>query len=107
MSGGHDIRACGVDLRVNRECRSIHRILSFHHLASVIHQNQIGDANLAEMHAEGIDPKMIEPFRVAGRDVAGHSFVESEARKKAERAGQALLAMQALFGQSAELRRCR
>ena len=79
--------------------RAVDRILPFHDLAVVIHQNEVGDANLAEVHAEGIDPEMIEVFGVAGGDVSGDAFVESEAREQAEGAGQALLAMLALLFQ--------
>ncbi len=99
VSGGHDVGTSGVDLRVNREGGAVDRILPFHHLSVVVYQNQIGGANLAEVHAEGIDPEMIEVFGIAGGDVSGDAFVESEAREQAEGAGQTLLAMPAFLVQ--------
>ncbi len=105
MSGGYDIRTGGVDLRVNGEGCAVDRILPFHHLAVVVYQNQIGDANLAEVHAERIDPEMIEVFGVAGGDVSGDAFIESEAREQAEGSGQALLAVLALLGDGGKGRR--
>jgi hypothetical protein len=102
VSGGHDIGARGVDLRVNREGCPVDRVLPFHDLALVIHQNEVGDANLTEVHAEGIDPEMIEAFGVASGDVASDAFIESESREQAEGTGQALLAMPAFLFQRGE-----
>ena len=98
VSGRHDIRAGSVDLGVNGESCAVDRVLPFHDLAVVVYQNQIGDANLAKVHAERIDPEMIEAFRVTGGDVPSDAFVESEAREQTEGAGQALLAVLALLG---------
>src|SRR5882724_6794426 len=102
VSGGHDIGARGVDLRVNREGCTVEGVLPFHDLALVIHQNEVGDANLAEVHAEGIDPEMIEAFGVASGDVSGNAFIESKSREQSEGARQALLAMPAFLFQRGE-----
>ena len=64
----------------------------------MIYQNQIGDANLAEVHAERVHPEMIEPLRIAGGDVAGDAFVKTEAGEQTKRGGEPLHAVTALFG---------
>ena len=107
VSGGHDIGTCSVNLGVNRESRSVDRILPFYYLAMVVHQNQVRSADLAKMHAEGIDPEMIEMFGVAGGDVAGNAFIEPEAGEQAKRASQALFAILPLLGHGSESRRDR
>ena len=48
---------------------------------------------------ERIDPEMVETFRIAGSDMTGDAFIESEAREQTEGAGQALFAMPAFFFQ--------
>ena len=102
VSGRHDIRAGSVDPGVNGESCAVDRMLPFHHLAMVVYQNQIGDTNLAKVHAERIDPEMIETLGVAGGNVSGDAFIKSEAREQAEGAGQALFAVLALFGDSSK-----
>src|SRR2546425_737610 len=64
----------------------------------MIYQNQIGDANLAEVHAERVHPEMIEPLRIAGGDMAGDAFVKTEAGEQTKRGGEPLHAVTALFG---------
>ena len=88
------VRPRGVHLRVDGKSRSIYRIISFDYIAAMIHQNQIGRANLAEVHAERIHPEMVELLRIARRDVPGNSFIESETRKEPKCGGQHPLAMQ-------------
>src|SRR5580704_3976964 len=105
VGGGNHIGTRDMDPRVDREGRGIHRILPLHHFATMIHENQVRGANLSEVHSEGIDPEMIGAFGIAGSDVSGYAFVESEARKKAEGSGEHLLAMPALFSGSGENRR--
>jgi hypothetical protein len=98
VSGGDDVLAGGVDARVDGESGEIDFRAAFDDIASVIYENEIGSANLAEVHAKGIDPEMIEPLGIAGGDVAGDAFIEAEAREEAKRGGEALFAMAALFG---------
>src|SRR2546428_8755082 len=73
----------------------------------MIYQNQIGDANLAEVHAERVHPEMIEPLRIAGGDVAGDAFVKTEAGEQTKRGGEPLHAVTALFGGRGKDRRAR
>ena len=97
---GNHVRARGVDLRVNGECRSIYRVVAFDDLAAMVHKDQVRRADLAEMHPEWIYPEMVQSLWVAGRDVAGYSFIKFETRKEAKCGGQHAFAMQAFLGWS-------
>src|SRR5258708_8899549 len=101
---GNHVSARSVYLRVNRECRSIYRAVALDDLAAMVHQNQVRRADLAEMHPERIYPEMVQPFRVAGRDVAGHSFIKCETRKQAKCGGKHALVMQTLLGRRGKFR---
>ncbi len=35
----------------------------------MVHEHQIGDADMAEIHAHQVDPELIRPFRVKNGDV--------------------------------------
>ena len=50
---------------------------------------------------------MIEVFGIAGGDVSGDAFIESEAREQAEGSGQALFAVLTLLGDGGKGRRSR
>ena len=65
-------------------------------LAPVVHEDEVGHPDVAEVHAERVDPEVVEVLGVAGGDVAGDALVEPEAGEEPERGGQALLAVQAL-----------
>ena len=67
VRGGYDVGTRGMDPGMNRERRAVDRILPFHHLAMVIYQNEIGGTDLTEVHAERVDPEMIEHVRDRGR----------------------------------------
>src|SRR5690348_15282632 len=90
-------RARGMHAGVNGKSCGVHGIFALHHLAMLVHQYEVGGANLPEVHAEGIHPEMVGALRVAGGDVAGHALVESVGGKQAESRGQALLAVAAFF----------
>src|SRR5260370_6540305 len=94
---GDHVSARSVYLRVNRKCRSIYRVVALDDLAAMVHQNQVRRADLPEMHPERVHPEMVQSFRIAGRDVASHSFIKCETRKQAKRGGEHALAMQALL----------
>jgi hypothetical protein len=79
VGGSHYVGPRGVDLGVNREGSSIDGSLPFHYLAVVVYENQVGGANLTEVHAEGVDPEVIKVFRITSRDVTA-PLVESESR---------------------------
>jgi hypothetical protein len=52
------------------------------------------------MHPERVDLEMVQPFRVAGRDVAGYSFIKTESGKQAKRGGQHTLAAEPAISSS-------
>jgi len=90
-------------------------MFALYHLATMIYQNQVGDANLSEVHPERIHPEMVQSLRIASGDVASHSLVESKRREDAEGGGQPLFPVPALFfcggkgwrlGQVKNVRRC-
>src|SRR5215470_415838 len=87
---------------MNRERGNVDRALAFHHFAFCIHQDQIRSADLPEMHAEWIDPKMIRPFRVTRGNVSGHALVETELGKETEGGGKTLFAVFPFFLEGCE-----
>src|SRR5215472_10645805 len=107
VGGGDHIGAGGVNARMNSKSGEIHFRVAFDNLAGVIHQNQIGNANLAEVHTEGIHPETIEALRIARGDVAGDAFIKSKFGEEAKSGGQTLLAMTALLGGRSENGRAR
>ena len=94
MGGGDHVGPGRVYLRVDRERRGVHALVAFDHLPVVVHEQQVGHRDLAEVHCERIDPEVVEQLGVARRDVAGDAFVEPVAREPAERGGEALLTVQ-------------
>jgi hypothetical protein len=82
-------------------------VLALDDLPMMIHQDQVGRADLAEMHPERIYPEMVEAFGVAGRDMAGYAFIKFETRKEAKCGGKHALAMQALLGRGGKFGRLR
>src|SRR5262245_59501171 len=93
VGGGHRIGARRVNRRVDGEGGDVDRVFALDDLAIMVDQDQIRDANLAEIHAEGIDPEMILFFGVARGDVPCDAFVEPEFGEEAEGGGQPLLPM--------------
>ena len=68
----------------------------------MVHQDQVGDADLSEVDAERVDPEPVRIAGIASGDVAGDAFVVSEPGEQAKRGSQALLAVAALLGYGAE-----
>ena len=52
---------------------------------------------MAEAHPERVDPEVVGQLGIASGDVAGHALGEAEPPEQAQRAGQPLLAVQALL----------
>ena len=105
VRSGNHIGTGAMHAGMNGEGCSIHRVFSFDDFAVMIYENQIRRANLPEVHAERVDPKMIELFGIACGDVSGDTFVESETREKPEGGGQHSFAVQSLFRRGGEHRR--
>ena len=83
----------------------VDRAIADHHLARVVHQQQVADAHAVERQRERINPEVIREFRIAGGDVAGHAFPEPQPAENPQRSGQAFLAMAPLGCHAAELGR--
>ena len=94
----------GMDLRMDGERRRVQRPAPLDHLALVVHEDEVLHPDLLEVHAERVDPEVVEPLGVPGGDVAGDPFVEPELAEQAERGGEALLAVPALVVDVVELR---
>ena len=102
VRGGDNVRAGGVNPRVNCKGSEINFGVAFDDFAGMIHQDQVGSANLAKVQTEGIDPKMIEALGIARCDVAGDAFIKTKFGEKTKGSGEAFFAMAALFGRSGE-----
>ena len=96
VGGRHDVGAGGVDLRVDHERRRVQRPVALDDLALVVHEEQVLDPDVLEVHAERVDPEVVGQLGVAGGDVAGRALVEAEGPEDAEGGGEALLAVPAL-----------
>src|SRR5262245_13440996 len=107
VGGRHTIGARRVNRRVDGEGGDVDRGAALDDLAFMVDQDQVGDPNLAEIHAERVDPEMVMFFRVARRDVPRDAFVEPEFGEEAQGGGQPLFPMQPLFLDRFEIRRHR
>jgi hypothetical protein len=65
MCSRNYIWARGMYLRADRKCGDVHGVVTLDHLAAMVHQNQIRDANPTEVHSEGIDPEVVQAFGIA------------------------------------------
>ena len=71
---------------------------------SVVHEQNVPDPDLLEVHAERVDPEVVVELGVAGGDVPGRTLVEAEVPEQAEGGGEPLLAVPPLLFDAAELR---
>ena len=94
---GDDVGPGGVHGGVDHEGRPIDGPSTFDHLSFVIHEDQVRDLNVAKVHAEGIDPEVVEQFGVARRDVTRDALGESQPAEYAQGTRESLLAVLA-FG---------
>jgi len=101
------IRAGVMDARMDRKGGNVGSMLTLYDFTVRVHQDQVGRADMPEMHTKGIDPEMIRSRRIACRNVSGHAFVETEFGKQAERSGQAFFAMLSFLVYGRELRNSR
>ena len=72
-------------LGVDDEGSLVDRPIALDDLSLVVDQQQVGHADLAEMHREGIDPEVVAALRVPSGDVAGNPFVEPVLGEQTER----------------------
>ena len=104
MRRGNYVRPGMVNARMDRERGNVHRVLAFDDFAFSVHQDQVSDADMSEMHTEGIDPEMIRSFRISRGNVPGHTFIKTELGKETEGRGQAFFAVSSFLFHGCELR---
>src|SRR5438046_2404863 len=97
MGGGNHFGTRGMNSGMDRERRSIDRLIPLDHLALFVNQDQVRNPKLSEVEAKGIDPETFRVLGVADGDMAGNALVKTEPGEQAERGGEPLLAMAALF----------
>ena len=97
MGGGNHFGTRGMNSGMDRERSGIDRLIPLDHLALLINQDQVRNPNLSEVEAKGIDPETFRVFGVADGDMAGNALVKTEPGEQAERGGEPLLAVAALF----------
>jgi len=102
VGGGDRVGPRRVNARMNDEGGRIDRIIAFDDVAAVVAADEVRDLDLAEMHAERIDPERVGKLGVARGDVSGDPLVEAEFREQSEARRQFLLAMQPLFRRARE-----
>ena len=96
MGGGDHIWTRRVDLRVDHERRAIERPVALDDLAQIVHEDEVLDPDVLEVHPQRVHPEMVEAFGIACGDVSGDALVEPETTEQPKRGGEALLAMPAL-----------
>lgn len=80
-----------MDLRVDYEGGGVKRPGAVDDRPTIVHQEEVLNPDLLEIHTERIDPEMVEQLGVAGGDVPGGTFVKAEVPEDPERGGEPLL----------------
>ena len=107
VGGRHDVGPRRVHGGVDGEGGRVDRAVALDDLSGVADEDEVGDPHVAEAHAERVHPEVVGQLGIACRDVPGDALGEAEAAEQAQRAGQLLLAVQALLLHGGELRRDR
>src|SRR5438093_5417252 len=97
VGGGNHFGTRSMDTGMDRKRRGIDWLIPLDHLALFVNQDQVRNPNLSEVEAKGIDPETIRVLGVADGDMAGNALVKTEPGEQAERGGEPLLAVAALF----------
>ena len=87
VCGRDHIGAGGVHLGMDRERGPVQVAVTFDDVALLAHENQVGNPDVAEVDAEGVDPEVVEALRVPRGDVTGDTFVEPEPGEEPKRCG--------------------
>ena len=103
MRGRDHVGPGRVHLRVDRERGAVDHRVALDHFARVVDADQVGDADVLEVHPERVHPEAVEVLGVAHGDVPGDTLVEPELAEQAERRGEALLAVQPFLVHRVEL----
>ena len=97
MRDADRIRPGLVDGGMDLEAGQVDRLVADDDSAVMVDEQQVRDADMAEIHAERVDPEMVGPFRVAHGDVAGGAMVEAVMGEEAQAGGEAAFTEQADF----------
>ena len=103
MGGRDHVGTSRVHLGVDGERGGVHHRVALHHRAGVVDADEVGDADVLEVHAERVDPEPVQVLRIARGDVAGDALVEAELAEQPERRREPLLAVQPLLLDGVEL----
>ena len=90
---------------MDHERGAVDRLVAVDDVALVVDEDQVADAHVAEAHAERVDPEAVGELGVAHGDVPGDALAEAEPAEDAQRAGELLLALEALVLDRREGRR--
>ena len=93
MAHRKDVRMLGMDRRVHNEARLVDRITALDDPAVMVHQNEVGQLDLGEMHCHRVGPVELGIFRIADRQMAGKTVIQPPAREGPAAADQMALAV--------------
>ena len=82
---------------------AVDRMPALHHLALMVHQDQVRHPDLREVHRHRVGPVQVRMLRIADGQVPGEAVVEPLARKGPAGAHQPLLEVLAGAGHIVEL----
>ena len=88
--------------RVNDKCCTIDGHSAVNNFAMMVDQQQVADAHVSKAQAKWVDPKVVSQFGVAHGDVAGNAFTKTHTTENTQGAGEARLAIDALFFKGVE-----
>lgn len=97
VAGGVDIRPGLVDGTVDGEGRSVDGLAALRDPALLIDQDQIRHLDLAEVHAQRVQPEVIREYGVPDTDVSSDALVVAAVGEYAEGRREVLFAVMALF----------
>src|ERR1035441_10606361 len=91
MGGRDHVRPSGVNPGMDCEGGGVDRPVAVNNLTAVVDEDEVLHPDELEVHAERVDPEVVEPLRISSGDVAGEALVESEMSEQAKSRGEALV----------------
>ena len=82
---------------MDRERRAVDDVVALDHVAVVVDEEKVRDADHAEVTTERVHPEVVEQLGVTSSDVARGTLVVAELGPEPERGGQSLLAVESLL----------
>ena len=104
MAHHHDVGVGLVHGGMQHEAGAVDGVVAFHHLTAVVHQDEVGHLDLAEVHGHGVGPVQVGALGVADGQVTRKAVVKPLAREGPAGAHQALLEVLPLAGHVIESR---